>query len=101
MYPFAHVKVVGNKKIMKLTEAGLGNEKKTEDVEEFDTSEEKFLLDNVTEADEYEAEIHSENVREFREKVRSKRTSLESAIIWLHKMFERHHMERVFKMVSC
>ena len=58
MYPFAHVKVVGNKKIMKLTEAGLGNEKKTEDVEEFDTSEEKFLLDNVKADGELEAEIH-------------------------------------------
>jgi hypothetical protein len=69
------------------------------DVAEFESSEEKFLLESVKADDELEAEILSENVREFQEKFRSKRTDHESAIIWLYKMFKRHEKwHRAFVM---
>ena len=70
-----------------------------EAIRKFDSSEEKFLLDNVNADDEFEAVVHSEKVRELREKFSSKRSALESAIIWLHKMYKRHQMwHRAFVM---
>ena len=58
-----------------------------------------MLLSNCRPDDECDAVVHSEKVRVLREKFSSKRSALESAIIWLHKMYKRHRMwHRAFVM---